>query len=98
MEEYANTVLDTIDKKEVISRRLYRDSCTKTGDGLAKDLSKHFGDIRRVIIVDNSSLAISLQPENAIHCSDFRSDPNDRELEKIEGVMVLMKDAEDVRV
>ena len=97
-EEYANAVLDVIDKKGVIGRRLYRDSCTEVHEGeYAKDLSKHFGDLRRVIIVDNSSLAISLQPENAIHCLDFRSDPNDRELEHIGEFIVSMKDAEDVR-
>ena len=61
------------------------------------DLSNFFGDLRRVIIVDNIPWVITCQPQNHICCSDFRSDPNERELEQIWGFVVSMKDVEDMR-
>ena len=61
-----------------------------------KDLSR-FGDLRRVIIVDNSPHVYDWHPENAIGCTDFINDPNDRELEKIGDFMIAIKDGHDLR-
>jgi hypothetical protein len=96
-ESYAKHVLDAIDKNRVISERFYQDSCTVDSEGFyVKDLSR-FGDLRRVIIVDNNPHAYSWQPDNAIGCTDFINDSEDRELAQIAKFMVAMKDVEDVR-
>ena len=78
--KYANPVLDTIDTYNVIKHRLFRESCVFSGGNYVKDLSVLGRDLKSTIIVDNSAISYSFQPENAIPCSNFIDDPNDRDL------------------
>ncbi|KAH8068201.1 phosphoprotein phosphatase [Aureococcus anophagefferens] len=51
---YASLVLDLLDTGRVLGPRFYRESCTKTANGLlVKDLSRMNRDLKRTIIVDN---------------------------------------------
>lgn len=55
--EYADTVLDNIDKKKIIERRFYRNSCKKWNGKLIKDLKhlKRSCKIQRdMILVDDN--------------------------------------------
>ena len=96
-QSYADAVLDVIDTKCVIHRRLYRNSCTKHDGKYIKDLSQFFDDLKKVIIVDNNPVAYSWHKENAIRCTDFINDLSDRELGRIAMFLISIKDVEDVR-
>jgi len=59
---------------------LHRDFCKKKRNHYVKDLSKLGRDLSHVIIIDNSPVCYSLQPENAIPIRTWRSNASDREL------------------
>jgi len=80
LSKYASPLLDLIDKKKVISGRLYRQHCTFFNGTYVKDLSLLGRDLESVLIVDNSPIAYSFNPDNAIPISSWFEDPNDREL------------------
>jgi len=53
MQDYADWVLNTIDKKKRIKYRLYRQHAIHYGAGFVKDLSRLGRDLSKTIIVDN---------------------------------------------
>lgn len=81
--EYASQVLDKMDKKRVISQRLYRDSCTEINGRYAKDLSLVAKDLGSVLIVDDNPFSYSLQLDNGIPIKPFVDDMEDQELMKL---------------
>ncbi|KAG7026508.1 CTD small phosphatase-like protein, partial [Cucurbita argyrosperma subsp. argyrosperma] len=83
LKEYASLVVNHLDKKSVISHRLYRDSCKEVEGKYVKDLSEIGRDLRRVVIVDDNPNAYAFQPENAIPIASFIDDPADKELGKL---------------
>ncbi|VVA29371.1 PREDICTED: CTD [Prunus dulcis] len=83
LRDYATLVLDRLDRKRLVSHRLYRDSCKEMSGKFVKDLSRLGRDLRRVVIVDDNPNAYFLQPENAIPVRRFFYDPADRELERL---------------
>lgn len=52
LKEYANPLIDIIDKERKVAHRLFRDSCTLVSGGYTKDLSFIGRDLNSVIIVD----------------------------------------------
>ena len=83
LREYASLVLDRLDRKRVITHRLYRDSCKEVDGRLVKDLSGLGRDLRRVVIVDDNPNSYSFQPENAVPVRPFIDDLGDCELRKL---------------
>ncbi|CAL5411477.1 unnamed protein product [Camellia sinensis] len=83
LEEYASLVLDRLDRKRVITHRLYRDSCREVDGKLVKDLGELGRDLRKVVIVDDNPNSYSLQTENAIPILPFTSDLSDGELRRL---------------
>uniref|UniRef100_A0A5B7CA86 Putative C-terminal domain small phosphatase n=1 Tax=Davidia involucrata TaxID=16924 RepID=A0A5B7CA86_DAVIN len=83
IEEYASLVVDRIDRKAVISHRLYRDSCKEVNGKFVKDLSDLGRDLRSVVIIDDNPNSYSLQPENAIPVRPFTNDLSDGELRRL---------------
>lgn len=64
---YANQVLDYIDPSgSLVHHRLYREHCTETNGTYVKDLERLGRPLERVAIVDNSPVAYSFHPENAV--------------------------------
>ena len=62
MKCYADKVLDKLDpKKEIFTKRLFRDSCVVTSKNIyVKDLRIFKNrDLKNIIIIDNSSLSFS---------------------------------------
>jgi CTD small phosphatase-like protein 2 len=53
MQDYADWVLDSIDKNKYISYRLYRQHASPTGMVFIKDLSRIGRKLEKTIIVDN---------------------------------------------
>ncbi|KAI8525726.1 hypothetical protein RHMOL_Rhmol13G0252400 [Rhododendron molle] len=83
IEEYASLVLSRLDRKSVISHRLYRDSCREIEGKFVKDLRGLGRDLKRVFIVDDNPNSYVLQPENAVPISPFVDDVRDGELRRL---------------
>ncbi|KAG3049369.1 hypothetical protein PC121_g18956, partial [Phytophthora cactorum] len=96
LSKYADPLLDKLDPEGVIRYRLYREHCVQYEGNYVKDLSLLDRDISQTIIVDNSPMAYAFHPRNAIGCSSFIDDPNDRELESISRFLTKFQNVEDV--
>jgi len=99
LSEYANPVLDVLDQDGVIEHRLFRESCVlHEGQAYVKDLSRLGRKLKDCIIVDNSPLSYLYDPTNAIGCTSWFGDPNDRELLDMCPILNnVLKKAADVR-
>jgi CTD small phosphatase-like protein 2 len=53
MKDYADFLLDDLDREKLISRRMYRGSCTISRGVYLKDLTKLKKDLKKIIIIDN---------------------------------------------
>jgi CTD small phosphatase-like protein 2 len=100
-QSYADAVLDFIDPDgDLIQKRLYRDSCYETEDGVyIKDL-RIFGnrDLKDVIIVDNAVYSFGFQLNNGIPIIPYYHDPNDEELFHLIPFLEILAYAPDIRV
>lgn len=97
LKEYASLVLERIDRKGLISHRLYRDSCKEVDGMFVKDLSDKGRDMKRVVIVDDNPNSYHLQPENAIPIRPFTNDLADGELKKLIEFLGGCHEVEDMR-
>ncbi|POM60259.1 NLI interacting factor-like phosphatase [Phytophthora palmivora] len=97
LSKYADPLLDKLDPKRVIRYRLYREHCVQYEGCYVKDLSLLDRDLSQTIFIDNSPMSYIFHPRNAIGCSSFIDDPNDRELESISRFLTKYRDVEDVR-
>ena len=79
-EDYADIVLNELDKNNSINFKLYRKHTEQINGIFIKDLSKLGRDISKLIIIDNNKYNFSLQPENGLHICSFFGDQNDDEL------------------
>ena len=79
-EDYADIVLNELDKNKAIDFKLYRKHTEQVNGVFIKDLSKLGRDISKVLIIDNNKDNFSLQPENGLHICSFLGDQNDDEL------------------
>lgn len=99
LSEYANPVIDTLDKNGLIKHRLFRESCVFHEEQVyVKDLSRLGRDLKECIIIDNSPLSYLFHPSNAIGCTSWFGDKQDTELRDLLPVLKgkLLK-VEDVR-
>jgi CTD nuclear envelope phosphatase 1 len=94
---YAEAVIDIIDTHHVVERRYYRQSCIKNGTAFLKDLRIVNPDLRRVLLIDNSPVAYSLQEENGVPISTWYDDPNDTALRDLIPFLLAVRSLEDVR-
>ena len=86
-EEYANIVLEEIDKYKVIT-------------GLClKDLDKIGRDIKRVCIIDNDKNNFKLHVENGIEIKEFLGEQDDNELDLLGDLLmsIIESNADDIR-
>ena len=79
---YANTIIEHIDRHNLIHERLYRKDLVKKDDKLFKDLTKLSKDMSRTLIVD-SKADTCLQTENHVKIGTFLGDANDGELKRL---------------
>ena len=98
-EEYANIVLEEIDKYKVITYKLYRKH-VEYNDGLClKDLDKIGRDIKRVCIIDNDKNNFKLHVENGIEIKEFLGEQDDNELDLLGDLLmsIIESNADDIR-
>lgn len=101
MQAYADPILDDLDPNNIIfKKRYYRDSCVYSikKQGLVKNLNIITNDMKSIIIVDNTSMSYSLQPENGIPIiSWYGNDKNDKELLNLIPILNEIYNSDDVR-
>ena len=100
--EYANIILDLIEKKnntKYFDGRLYREHATKIGNKYIKDLSKIGRDLSKTLIVDNNPHSFKFQHENGILISSYFGEKNnDKALVELQKVLIkIYKEKGDVR-
>ena len=87
LNQYANPLLDIIDKKNCCNFRLFREHCcpfmNKNMPSFTKDLKKLGRDMKNIIILDNNPNSYMLNPDNGVPIKTWLSDLNDTELYKI---------------
>ena len=98
-EDYADIVLNELDKNKVINYKLYRKHTEQINGIFIKDLSKLGRDLSKILIVDNNKDNFSLQPENGLHICSFIGDQNDDELYNLSGdlMKIIENQKDDIR-
>ena len=98
-EDYADIVLNELDKNKVINYKLYRKHTEQINGIFIKDLSKLGRDLSKILIVDNNKDNFSLQPENGLHICSFVGDQNDDELYNLSGDLMKIVESkkDDIR-
>jgi CTD small phosphatase-like protein 2 len=75
LKDYADSILNAMDKEKMISHRLYRNS-TRCRDGAyLKDLSRIGRDLNKCLIIDNMEENFQCQVDNGIGIKNWYSDP-----------------------
>jgi Dullard-like phosphatase family protein len=100
MQDYADWVLNDIDKKKYISYRWYRQHASQNGMTFVKDLSNLGRDLSKIIIVDNVAENFQLQPDNGIFIKSWFDDTKDTALSELAPLLkeIVVKKCSDVRV
>ena len=97
--EYADPLLDLLDKKKCIKHRLFREHCTYDNGIYIKDLKIFDRKINNMIIIDNNPLSYDNNVSNGIPILSWYEDSNDNELLKLIPILKYMSndDVYDVR-
>ena len=94
---YANPLLNLIDKMGYVPFRLFREHCTLINTAFVKDLARLGGDLKDIIILDNNPLTYSLNQYNGFPIKSWFDDKNDDELLKIIPILEFLSYVLDVR-
>ena len=98
-EEYANIVLDEIDKNKVIAHKLYRRHVEFNDGFCLKDLNKLGRDIKKVCIIDNDKNNFKLHEDNGIEIKEFLGEQDDNELDLLGDLLmsIIESNLDDIR-
>ena len=98
-EEYANIVLEEIDKNKVIAYKLFRRHVEYIDGYCLKDLNKIGRDLSKVCIIDNDKNNFKLQNDNGIEIKEFLGEQVDNELDLLGDLLMSIIDSnlEDIR-
>ena len=103
LSQYANPLLDFIDKKGIFKYRLFREHCycytNGFGNSFVKDLKKLDREMKNLIIIDNNPKSFMLNKENGVPIKTWMDDSNDKELYKLIPYLIFLgnQKIEDVR-
>ena len=97
--EYANPVINQLDKFNLLSKRLFRENCfyDKENNLYVKDLNILNEDLKDVIIIDNNPVSYSFNIENGLPIKTWHFDKGDFELEKFVPLLNFLSEVDDVR-
>ena len=94
---YANPLLDRLDKFRIISHRLFREHCVSNRGLYIKDLRKLGRDLKNMIIIDNNPISYAVNQDNGIPILTWHYDKNDNELMKLIPILEFLSNVDDVR-
>jgi len=94
--KYADPVTDLLDKWEVFRARLFRESCVFHRGNYVKDLGRLGRDLAKVIILDNSPASYIFHPENAVPCTSWFDDMENKELLEFIPFFEKLSEAENI--
>eukprot|EP01130_Rhizamoeba_saxonica_P008183 TRINITY_DN3307_c0_g2_i1.p1 TRINITY_DN3307_c0_g2~~TRINITY_DN3307_c0_g2_i1.p1 ORF type:complete len:225 (+),score=17.12 TRINITY_DN3307_c0_g2_i1:38-712(+) len=78
VQDYADPLVDNLDKDSLISSRLFRDTCTRVNRKFyIKDLDRVGFNLADTIILDNSPISYLSNPRNAVPIVDWIGSNND---------------------
>ncbi|KAK0225819.1 NIF-domain-containing protein [Armillaria fumosa] len=97
LSKYADPVLDKLDINQVVTHRLFRESCYNHRGNYVKDLSQLGRPIADTIILDNSPASYIFHPNNAVPVSSWFNDPHDTELTDLVPFLADLGTVDDVR-
>ncbi|KAF7298246.1 Protein phosphatase [Mycena chlorophos] len=97
LSKYADPVLDKLDVHQVVTHRLFRESCYNHRGNYVKDLSQLGRPIGDTIIIDNSPASYIFHPNNSVPVSSWFTDPHDTELTDLVPFLADLAAVEDVR-
>lgn len=97
LQQYADKIIDIIDKNKNCKYRLFRENCTFSNGVYVKDLKRLNRDLKDVIIIDNSPLAFHFDVNNGLPISSFTTDKNDKELYKLDFILESLSQVNDIR-
>mmetsp|Transcript_7310 Transcript_7310/g.22292 ORF Transcript_7310/g.22292 Transcript_7310/m.22292 type:complete len:295 (-) Transcript_7310:101-985(-) len=95
--EYADPLINMIDRENVVSGRFFRESCVQRAVGYVKDLTLVDRDLSRVVMVDNNPISYILQEANGVSVSSFTDSPFDEELLDLLPLLHNLSTLSDVR-
>ena len=95
--DYAEPLLDIIDKNKIIKYRLNRSHCRHYQNIYIKDLNVINRNLKDMIIIDNNPESYLMNKENAIPILTWEDDVNDTELVKLIPVLKYLSNVDDVR-
>ena len=94
---YANPLLDRLDKFKIITHRLFREHCVSNRGLFIKDLRKLGRNLKDMIIIDNNPISYAVNQDNGIPILTWHYDKNDNELIKLVPILEFLSNVEDVR-
>ncbi|KAJ7680254.1 NIF-domain-containing protein [Mycena polygramma] len=97
LSKYADPVLDKLDIHQVVTHRLFRESCYNHKGNYVKDLSQLGRPIGDSIIIDNSPASYIFHPNNSVPVSSWFNDPHDTELTDLVPFLTDLAVVDDVR-
>ena len=98
IKEYANPLLQKLDKHKLISKKLFRENCTLSQDNkYIKDLSILNENLKNVILLDNNPNSYRFNKCNGLPIKTWHFDKTDKELIKIIPFLTFLSMVDDVR-
>ncbi|TFL01625.1 NLI interacting factor [Pterulicium gracile] len=96
LSKYADPVLDKLDIHNVVTHRLFRESCYSHRGNYVKDLSQLGRPVESMLIMDNSPASYIFHTHNAVPVSSWFNDPHDAELPDLIPFLKDLKHVDDV--
>ncbi|KAJ8669120.1 hypothetical protein QAD02_000379, partial [Eretmocerus hayati] len=78
--EYANSIVNVLDKWGIFRARLFRGSCVSQNGHYVKDLKGLGRDLQKVAILDDRPASYSFQPDNGVPITPWNGDRTDSKL------------------
>ena len=97
VKEYANPLLDILDKEKIIKKRFFREHCTFNDGKFIKNLDVIGQDLKELILLDNNPISYSLNKKNGLPIKSWYYDKDDRELINITDILNFLANVNDVR-
>ena len=105
---YADAVLNVIDPKGRVKKRLYKDNCMLVNGSVVKRVETACRNLSSAIIIDNNPEcyrfdkgsivdSVNLSLANAIAISSWYGNSKDKELQRLLPFLDLLRTVEDVR-